>query len=111
MLNKPMPKGAYPVAKEFARSKLVFPGWPAWTSTFDNGICLRFCRSSDGERYCPMGLHPKAITRTPYSRYGLPLKDSLTWGKAVKAFADWWDHETSAKAALAEIERVKGVVA
>ncbi len=113
MITKRIPWVAYIVVQEFARAKLVFPDANEWRmkriklKCFGKTIqCLRYKR-----KMCPMGFHPKAESTEPFEGECFPCRKSKTWDNAVMEFASWWDYQTDAAAALAEIERVKGVVA
>ncbi len=115
MITKTIPSAAYIVVQELARAKIVFPKAKKWRmrrmKIKSFGItkelkCLRYKGKT-----CPMGLHPKAESTEPFGGDCFPCRKSKTWDEAVMRFAMWWDAQTDAAAALAEIERVKAVVA
>ena len=53
-------------------------------------------RWEDGS--CPMGLHPKSHDEEPY--FHSDFAGGLCSTKAVQAFADWWDGQYDANAAI-----------
>jgi hypothetical protein len=67
------------------------------------GICLKWF-PDEGQGFCPMGLHPKACHRAPYSGTGdtrfrafrdcKPVDEFPAPTAQVVAFADVWDQLT-----------------
>lgn len=56
------------------------------------------CRGLRWDMSCPMGLHKASSHRTPYRPESFAAGECSA--KAVKAFADWWDRQAEAKAAV-----------
>jgi len=108
MLNNPMPYTAHPVVRQLVRDGIkLFPA-SIWRSKLHDGKHMRCAQGK-----CPMGLHPCCAGLCPCQYRDFPIYGMLVGEceRAQQEFARWWDCETDAAAALAEIERVKGVVA
>lgn len=90
-----LPKKIMPAVEEIRRSVPKPQGEPfAWGGkVLSDWETHRFARIPCPEwdnGACPLGLHPKAITPTPYHAADFEEGAGLTTAE-VKAFADYWD--------------------
>ena len=69
------------------------------TSQIEDGNFLRFTKP-DGDRACPMGLHPKARSTNPMGAWSFPMLKPFEQNYIINAFAQWWDKQTDAQAAV-----------
>ena len=90
-LTSPIPKTAMPIVEVLRRD---VPR-PKELPKFGLGIShvLRWEKS-----YCPMGLHPHAMSKAPYFHiYDFPAHPKI---RAIQTFANWWEKQTDARAAV-----------
>lgn len=91
-LTSPIPKTAMPIMEVLRRD---VPG-PKELPQFSSYNRTRFLRWK--KCYCPMGLHPLALSKVPYfDKMDFPPHPKI---RAIQVFANWWDDQTDARAAV-----------
>lgn len=91
-ITRPIPKVCKPVVRKL--QQLPLPTASKWEG--DPGAMRCYVE------YCPMGLHPDAEATAPTDAEDF---HEGGWGgtRAVEKFAEWWDEQLDARAALAAI--------
>ena len=105
MLTRPIPDDALEVVALLRRDvprpiELPVMQWAHMPLVNSSQQVLRWSMWQNKWTCCPMGMHPCAKSPVPCSVWSWPVCSS---SMAIQVFADWWDEQTDAEAAVQAI--------